>query len=124
MSFLLDPMLLLEAGATIGERIEDDRAASVTGAATLAGFYAISVPLFVDARWTRPIWRLVGAKSGKDWMLNSGVFAFDYRDTGRGANFASVAIFATYPLWLAAGILWGRRRRKMLAGADKTTGDE
>lgn len=123
MSFLLDPVLLLEAGATIGERIEDDRAATATGAATLAGFYAISVPLFVDARWTRPIWKLVGAKSGKDWMLNSGVFDFDYRDDSRRTNLASAAIFATYPLWLAAGILWGRRRRKMLTGADKTDGD-
>ncbi|RIK10630.1 MAG: hypothetical protein DCC49_02975 [Acidobacteria bacterium] len=119
----MDPVLLLEAGATIGERVEDDRTATVTGAATLAGFYAISVPLFVDARWTRPIWRLVGAKSGKDWMLNSGVFAFDYRSTGRRANLVSAAIFATYPLWLAAGILWGRRRRRMLSEVAKTNGD-
>lgn len=122
MSFLLDPVLLLEAGATIGERIEDDRAATVTGAGTLAGFYAISIPLFIDARWTRPIWKLVGAKSGRDWMLNSGIFAFNFRSSSRRTTLASVALFATYPLWLAAGILWGRRRRKMLAGADETDG--
>lgn len=124
MSFLLDPVLLVEAGATIGERIDDERVAAAAGAVTLAGFYAISVSLFRDAAWTRPIWRIVGARSGKDWMLNSGVFSFEFKSPGRRISLASIAIFATYPFWLVAGIAWGRRRSRVLSQDSITNGDE
>lgn len=114
MSFLLDPVLLIETGATIGERVEDDLATIAAGAIALGGFYAISVSLYKDLEWTRPVWRSVGARSGKDWMLNSGVFAFEFRHPSRETDLVSAAIFATYPIWITAGILWGRRRRKAL----------
>lgn len=112
MSFLLDPILLLETGGCIGSVIDDEKAATAAGAATLAVFYGISIPLYTDSEWTRPIWKVLGAKSGRDWMLNSGVFDCEYAAPPRRTNVAAALIFATYPLWLYAGYRFGRRRRE------------
>ncbi len=49
------------------------------------------------------------AASGRDWMLNSGVFKFDWKAAGPRTHKISAAIFATYPLWLWLGIRRGRR---------------
>lgn len=110
MSFLADPLLLLGAGATIERVAPDERAARKAEQAMIVTFLAFSVPVYLEARWTRPIWRTFGARSGRDFMLNSGVFHFEYRDPPARTHVAAAAILATYPFWLHFGRRLGRRR--------------
>lgn len=109
MSFLIDPPLLYlngEAYARVAPR-----QAPVLGAATVGVFWAVSGALYLNQRWTGPLWRLCRARSGRDWMINSGVLNVDERRVGAGTHVLAVLIFATYPLWLALGHRRGMRRR-------------
>lgn len=110
MSFLIDPPWLYANGRAIAAVSGDDpgRAAGL-GAATMAVFWGVSIPLYLDHGWTRPIWKACRAESGRDWMLNSGVFRFDHRRPSERTHKLSAAIFATYPLWLYLGYRRGRR---------------
>ena len=59
-----------------------ERTAAVLGAATVAGFWAVSVPLYLNRRWTVPIAKACRAEDGRDWMLNSGVLHIDHERAG------------------------------------------
>ena len=74
-------------------------------------FWGVSVGMYLDQGWTRPMWRLCRAESGRDWMLNSGVFRFQWRRRSRRTDVVAAVIFATYPLWLWLGIRNARRRK-------------
>ena len=114
MSFLIDPPLLYSGGRTYARLTRDAPASArrdaAVGAAYMAVFWGISVGLYLDQGWTRPVWKLCRAASGRDWMLNSGVFRFDWRRAGPRTPRVAAAIFATYPLWLWLGLRRGRRR--------------
>ena len=112
MSFLIDPPWLYATGRLYGRSAPEQlqgRTAAGLGAATMAGFWATSVSLYLDRRWTAPIWRACRAASGRDWMLNSGVFRFDHRRAGPATHAISALLFATYPAWLWLGHKHGRR---------------
>ena len=109
MSFLIDPPWLYANGRAIAAVAPDGESAAKLGAATMAVFWGVSIPLYLNQRWTRPIWRACRAGSGRDWMLNSGVFRFDHARTSENTHRVSAAIFATYPLWLYLGYRHGRR---------------
>ena len=110
MSFLIDPPWLYANGRAIAAVADDEAAAAARlGAATMAVFWGVSIPLYLNHRWTRPIWRACRAESGRDWMLNSGVFRFDHERASDTTHKVSAAIFATYPLWLYLGYRHGRR---------------
>jgi hypothetical protein len=49
------------------------------GAGFMAIFWGISVGLYLDQGWTRPVRRMCRAASGRNWMLHSGVFRFEWR---------------------------------------------
>lgn len=114
MSFLIDPALLYAGGRTY-RRIAADADATVpnaardaaVGAAFMAVFWGVSVGLYLDQGWTKPVWKLCRAQSGRDWMLNSGLLRLDFREVSRRTHVVSALIFATYPLWLWLGM---RRR--------------
>jgi hypothetical protein len=112
MSFLIDPPLLYSGGrsyARATRTLQSSRKRDlVVGATYMVVFWGISVGLYLDQGWTRPVWRMCKAQSGRDWMLNSGVFRFDWRNAGPRTHKLSAAIFATYPLWLWLGIRGGR----------------
>lgn len=112
MSFLIDGPWLYATGETYArlapEPTREDNALKL-GVATIALFWAVSIPLYLNQRWTSPIWKACRAKSGRDWMINSGVLRVDAEKVGpRGHRFAAV-LFATYPLWLLLGYLRGRQ---------------
>lgn len=112
MSFLLDPALLYAGGRTY-RRIEasaDPARDAAVGAAFMVVFWGVSVGLYLNQGWTKPVWKLCRAQSGRDWMLNSGVLRFDFQDAGRRTHIVSALIFATYPLWLALGMRRQPRR--------------
>jgi hypothetical protein len=112
MSFLIDPPWLYATGVAYGRLMpERTPAARVVHTATAGAFLATSISLYLDRPWTRPIWRACRAESGRDWMLNSGVFKFDHRRAGPRAHAVSALLFVTYPWWLLLGEKVGRRRR-------------
>jgi len=112
VSFLIDPPWLYATGRAYG-RLMPDRTTPVARAvhtATAGAFLATSVSLYLDRPWTRPIWRACGADSGRDWMLNSGVFRFDPKRAGGRTHLVSALLFVTYPWWLWLGERRGRRQ--------------
>src|SRR4051794_23032414 len=112
MSFLIDPPWLYASGRAYGaaapERLQG-RTAATLGTATMAVFWGTSISLYLDRPWTRPIWRACRARSGRDWMLNSGVLPVDAGRAGAGTHAVSAALFATYPFWLWLGLRHSRR---------------
>ncbi|MCX7620622.1 MAG: hypothetical protein N2037_07250 [Acidimicrobiales bacterium] len=116
MSFLLDPPLLLAAGATVERLAPDDQAKAMADKAILATFLGISIGLYLDLPGLGFVWRPFRAKSGRDWMLNSGVFRCNYQHPSLRTHLASAAIFATYPFWLKLGH-W-LAKRQLQTGSD------
>lgn len=110
MSFLIDPPLLIAAGAAIERLTSDEGVADALEIATVSTFVGASVGLYLNAEPTRWIWELCGAESGRDWMLNSGVFDLEHHDPSDRTHAAAAALFATYPLWPRLGRWLARRR--------------
>ena len=112
MSFLIDPPLLYANGRAYSELTSESatpRQDALFAAGTMALFWGVSIGLYLEKPWTRPVWRLCRAESGRDWMLNSGVLRLDWRRAGTPTHLVSAAIFATYPYWLWRGLRDGRR---------------
>ncbi len=110
MSFLIDPPWLYANGrAYAAAGGPDGRTAAALGAATMATFWGVSISLYLNKRWTKPIWKACRAEDGRDWMLNSGVFRFDHRRAGPATHAVSALLFATYPVFLWLGHRHGRR---------------
>lgn len=103
MSFLADPPLLFTTGAAVEAVVPDAKAKKVLGAVVVVGFVGFSVGLYLEKPWTAWLWKMVGARSGRDWMINSGVTHFEYDDPSIGTHLLSGAIFATYPAWFHLG---------------------
>jgi len=117
-SFLLDPFLLFVDGlllALVWERRWRGRGLTKAlplgiGASILAIFWSVSISLWFDSAWTASFARWCGAETGRDWMLNSGVFHFDYRAPPSTALQAiAFVLFATYVGWLLLGARVGSR---------------
>jgi hypothetical protein len=111
MSFLADPPLLVATGAAIERYVDDPRRARRLRRATVAVFVGTSVALYLDRPWTRWLWRLCRASSGRDWMVNSGVLRIDVSNLGGRDHVLAAALFALYPLWIELGRRLGRRSR-------------
>jgi hypothetical protein len=110
MSFLIDPPWLYATGRAYGRLMpERTPAARAIGRVTAGAFLATSISLYLDRPWTRRIWELCRAESGRDWMLRSGVLPIDHRRAGGRTHAISAALFATYPLWLRLGEERARR---------------
>ena len=107
MSFLIDPPWLYANGRALA-RLAPEHGAAL-GTATIGAFWAVSISLYANRRWTKPIWKLCRAEDGRDWMLNSGVFRFDARRAGPVTHVISALLFAKYPVCLWLGWRHGRR---------------
>ena len=113
MSFLIDPPLLYSGGRAYARATRDadpSRARdAAVAASSMAIFWGISVGLYLERGWTRPLWKMCRAASGRDWMLNSGVFGFESRKPSARTHAIAGVIFATYPIWLWLGMRHARR---------------
>ncbi len=107
MSFLIDGPWLYANGRAIAELPEETQ--EPLAAATIGVFLITSISLYLNLGWTRWIWELCRARSGRDWMVNSGVLSIDETRIGPRGHVLSALIFATYPLWLWLGLRAGRR---------------
>ena len=113
-SFLLDPPMLVGSGWLAGRltrRLSPgrrDAALRTLRVGTITVFWVTSVSLYLNLPWTEWIWKMVRAESGRDWMLNSGVFSFEHEQPSPRVHALSAGILATYPLWYALGVRAGR----------------
>jgi hypothetical protein len=107
VSFLIDGPWLYGTGRVYARA--RPRTAAALGAATVAGFWAVSVPLYLNRPWTRPISKACRARDGRDWMINSGVLKLDHERAGPRIHAIAAALFAGYPLCLWLGYKHGSR---------------
>src|SRR5207249_1290638 len=81
VSFLVDCPTLVAGGEAYARRAPEPlqagpaRSAAVAG--TLALFWGVSIPAYLNRPWTRRWVGLLGARDGRDWMINSGVLSVD-----------------------------------------------
>jgi hypothetical protein len=114
-SFLLDPPMLFSTGwlgAKVFARLPQDRRDKALRSlflTTMGVFWGTSISLYLNLEWTRWIWELCHAESGRDWMINSGVFHFEHEEPSPKAHALAAAILATYPVWLKLGTKAGSR---------------
>ncbi|MBU1670012.1 MAG: hypothetical protein KKF41_12270 [Actinobacteria bacterium] len=110
-SFLIDGPWLVSIGWVLGKIVnkfakdadENKKARLLLSVATIAIFYITSISLYFNLEWTRWIWEMCGAESGRDWMINSGVFNFDHENVSTKGHAIAALMFLTYPVWLHAG---------------------
>ena len=115
MSFLVDPPALYAAGETYARTAPESaqgRTAGVVGAGVVASFLAVSVSLWLDLPWVRPLCRLFGARSGTEFQVSTGAFRVDaVRKPGTREHALAGLGFLTYPLSYWLGWDHGRRAR-------------
>jgi hypothetical protein len=118
-SFLIDGPWLLSIGWILGKIVnkfqadqeKNKKSKMLLSAATIAIFYITSVSLYFNLEWTRWIWEMCGAESGRDWMINSGVFSFDHENVSAKGHALAAFMFLTYPAWLKAGFAIADRKK-------------
>jgi len=124
MSFLIDPVLLVVCGALIvwlRNRLlyrVTRHATKVIGFIVVVLFWVIAGSLYLNFGWFDWLWLWTGrAVNGRDFMINSGVFHFEYVYTTGLIDTIALMLFALYPLWLYCGVflgylLFGRHERQ------------
>ena len=117
MSLLADPPLLFANGEAYARLAPRSAPVAPAAAAVVALFWSVSIPLYLNASWTRPVWPLLPGRTGRDFMVNFPGLRVDTRRAGSGLHAAAAAVFATYPLWLWLGWSHGRRGRASRRGA-------
>lgn len=103
MSFLIDPPLLVASGAVTERSIEDAASRAAVEAAVVATFIGVSLALYANAPGLRAIWSPFGSRSGREFMLTSGLAEVDERSIGAARHAAALAQFVLYPLWFRLG---------------------
>ena len=118
-SFLIDGPWLLIIGWVLGKVVnrfatdqdKNKKTRLILSVVTIAMFYVTSVSLYFNLEWTRWMWEMCGAESGRDWMINSGVFNFDHENVSGKGHALSALMFLTYPVWLRAGFALADRKK-------------
>ena len=113
MSFLIDPPWLYANGrayAALAPERAQGRTAAAAGAATIGAFWAVSISLYANRRWTRPIWRACRAprRARLDAQLRRAAARPPPPPAPR-THAVAAGLFASYPLWLWLGWRHGRR---------------
>ena len=104
MSFLLDPPLLVASGAVAERALGDDpEAVARVRVVTVAAFVGVSAGLYMNLGPLARRWPLLGARSGREFMLTSGLAEVDESSIGPAHHLAALSLFALYPLWFRLG---------------------
>ena len=110
MSFLLDPPLLLAAGAAV-ERFVPEEHQGTADAAVLGVFVGVSYALYLNVPGLGFIWRpWFKGEDSRDFMLRSGMIPRWPLRSERATDVAAAAMFSLYPAWYVLGRRLGRRR--------------
>ena len=107
MSLLADPPLLFASGDAYA-RLAPRRQPTAGAVALIALFWGVSIPLYLNARWTRPVWRFLPGRDGRDFMVNFPGLRVDATRIGPRTHVLAAVVFASYPAWLWLG--WARGR--------------
>ncbi len=118
-SFLIDGLWLVSLGWMMGKLVnrfvgdedQNKKVKGFLGIATILMFWITSISLYFNMEWVRWMWELCGAESGRDWMINSGVFNFDHENVDTKGHVICALMFATYPIWLKVGFMLAERGR-------------
>ena len=114
MSFTADPVLLFAAGELYARALPESAQggmAAAAGALKVGAFEAAGIASYLDAEWTRALWKPFGAKTGTDFMV-AWPWAHGKKRKRSGRTDAVAAlVFASYPLFWWLGWDHGRRRR-------------
>lgn len=127
-SFLIDPILLIIVGSLIVlvtvrvlyRKTNYRHWIGVLGFITLIVFWATSISLYFNLAWPSWIWKMMGAKSGFEFMWNSAVFHLNVlkpSDLSWGWHLFAAIMWILYPIWLKLGIelgymLYGRTEKQ------------
>ena len=104
MSFLLDPPLLVGAGAAAEAFAGDDAEGSaVLRAVAVGSFVGVSLALYANFEPVTRRWPLLGARTGREFMLTSGLARVEERRITAAQHAAALSLFALYPLWYELG---------------------
>lgn len=118
MAFWMDPFLLVGIGALIawlGKTTHEGNPFVIRGAQILmvAISYLFAIGIFLNLSILAPVWRVLGAETGTEFMINGLVFRLvpagtTWTDIGAAGMFVAILLFALYPVWLKLGIVLGR----------------
>jgi hypothetical protein len=103
VSFLLDPPLLVATGAVIERTSPSAAAARLLSFGTTALVVGVSAALYANAPGLGAWWKPFGARSGREFMLGSGLVRVDDKRMSPVHHAAALSLFALYPAWLALG---------------------
>lgn len=125
-SFLLDPILLILCGCIIVwvtvrvlyKKFGRKRFIPVLSFITLTIFYVISIGLYFNASWLDGFVKFCNwlplfgnAKSGYDWMINSGIFnitnSIHPQQSPFYVHLIAGFLYTLYPVWLYLGVRLG-----------------
>lgn len=112
MSFVLDPPLLVASGAAaeIAAGGDEARAGRLRGA-VVAVFVGVSLALYANLPGLGFLWRPFGSRSGREFMLTSGLGRLDGRPLGPRRHALALSLFALYPAWARLGSALARAAR-------------
>jgi hypothetical protein len=104
LRFLLEPPLRAAPGAAT-ERVagDDPHVTRIARAVTLAAFIGVSGALYANVEWVARRWPLLGARSGREFMLTSGLAEVDESAIDARQHVAALSLFILYPLWFDLG---------------------
>jgi hypothetical protein len=103
VSFLLDPPLLIASSAAIERLVDDQETARRARVLTLATFVGVSAAMYANLPGLRALWGPFGARSGREFMLTTGLARIDESAITPSRHAFALSLFALYPLWLRLG---------------------
>jgi len=117
-SFLIDVFWLIGLGfvvAWLNAAFPGRHLVEILSGVILVLFWLSSVGMYCEWSAAAWMWQMTGAESGRDWMINSGIFNFDWRNLTVGSHILFGTLFVAYPLWLYTGLrigysIFGRRK--------------
>ena len=114
MSFVIDPPLLVASGAAI-EAVSgrDEAAARRLRGGVVALFVLVSLALYANLPGLGRLWRPFGSRSGREFMLTSGLAPIDERKITPARHAAALSLFTLYPLWIRLGSALVRAARSV-----------
>lgn len=104
MSFVIDPPLLVVSGAAIEAVAGDDEASARRLRGGVAALFAlVSLALYANLPGLGRLWRPFGSRSGREFMLTSGLAPVEEEKITPAGHAAALSLFALYPLWVRLG---------------------
>jgi hypothetical protein len=72
------------------------------------GFWIVAGSLYLNLGWFDWLWLWTGrAVNGRDFMINSAIFGFEYINTAGLIDGIALVLFLAYPIWLYLGVWVG-----------------